>query len=171
LIKRNNPVEEPKNSNTTNTTNTTNTSNTINTSNIFKENDVLNYNNGIKEEMKKNYNFDYFKQRNKEIYSSSNSRSTSNADTKKKNNPTDTEKKENFIDEKTLAKLQEFIKQDDLSKDKYKTINNTPNDNNNPNFVEEGFENEEKELLVNRPVKNFVWGLGNQTKQKKCIEL
>ena len=27
----------------------------------------------------------------------------------------------------------------------------------------------EKDILVNRPQKNFVWGLGNQTKQKKCI--
>lgn len=117
-----------------------------------------------------NLNFDYFKQRNKEI----NKKGTNKKGGSKLNTINDPENEESkekeFIDEKTLAKLQELIKDDKENIDKgYKKVNpdieDTIDENDASNI--QSPENE-KELLVNRPAKNFVWGLGNQTKQKKC---
>jgi len=99
-----------------------------------------------------NYNYDIFKQRNKNI---------SDNILKSKQSGND-EKVE--ISSKTLDKLKSLIEEDEKVKENYKNPNT-----NTEEFqeVEENFE--VKEVIVNRPLKNFVWGLGQQTKQKKCI--
>lgn len=100
-----------------------------------------------------NYNYDIFKQRNKNISDNIKSKQNTNED-------------KNEIDPKTLEKLKSLIEEDE--KEKVKENYKTPNTDSveNQEILEENFE--EKEVIVNRPLKNFVWGLGQQTKQKKC---
>jgi hypothetical protein len=115
-------------------------------------------------------NFDAFKKRNKEINSKIQNKEEPNK--KPKSN-------ENVVDEKTLAKLEEIIKENEnnnannrdifkLFKDKISQIDeeelitdNTSEDNGSNIETESN-------VLVHRPLKNFVWGLGEKTKQKKC---
>lgn len=96
----------------------------------------------LKEEMKKFPGFEAFKERNKNL--------------KKPQ-----KEKENMVDEKTFEKLQQLIEEDEEN-EKYKTI---PSNNKQDAKT---YEEDQKELLVKRPSKDFVWGLGQQTKQKKC---
>ena len=112
----------------------------------------------------KEFDYDVFKNRNKEI---------SQKDKKKKEvkeieteEDIDEEEKQGFIDEDTLAKLKELIKEGEAKEEKenFKSFNKEKEEENkfNGEFMEE------KNVLVQRPLKNFVWGLGQQTKQKKC---
>jgi hypothetical protein len=105
----------------------------------------------IQEEMKKMGNFDFeaFKMRNKDLKN------------KTKSGPSQKASKEDMelLDEDTMKKLDELINKDPDSK-KFHKINNQEEE-----FIKV---EEEKNVLVHRPLKNFVWGLGQQTKQKKC---
>jgi len=117
---------------------------------------------------KDNYNFDHFKQRNKEIMKKRNE-DKETKDKKKGKNMEDEDEEMNeekpLIDEKTLAKLQDLIKNDkDNKNSEYKSINPENQEDEIYNTADN-----EKEVLLHRPAKNFVWGLGNQTKQKKCM--
>jgi len=108
----------------------------------------------LKSEVNKfqNYNYDIFKQRNKNI-------SDNILKSKQSGNEERVE-----ISSKTLDKLKSLIEEDEKVNENYK------NPNTNTEEFQEAEENiEEKEVIVNRPLKNFVWGLGQQTKQKKCI--
>ena len=120
----------------------------------------------LRQEIKnmKEFDYDVFKNRNKEI---------SQKDKKKKEvkeieteEDIDEEEKQGFIDEDTLAKLKELIKEGEAKEEKenFKSFNKEKEEENkfNGEFMEE------KNVLVQRPLKNFVWGLGQQTKQKKC---
>ncbi len=77
--------------------------------------------------------------------------------------------KKGIINKNTLAKLQSLIDQD-KEKEEYKSINKSEeNEQNNSVKLNDNFE--DKTVLVNRPLKNFVWGLGLQTRQKKCKKI
>jgi hypothetical protein len=105
----------------------------------------------LKDEMKKmgNMDFESFKTRNKDLKN------------KMKSNSAQKKPKEEIelLDEDTMKKLDELINNDPDSK-KFHKINNEEEE-----FIKI---EEEKSVLVHRPLKNFVWGLGQQTKQKKC---
>jgi ribosomal silencing factor RsfS len=92
------------------------------------------------------FDLDMLKNRNKQINKSSSTKRNEGV-------------KENYIDEKALEQLQELIKKDESNKQGYKNLENS----------DEPLENiiDEKQVLVHRPGKNFVWGLGQQTKQRK----
>jgi hypothetical protein len=90
--------------------------------------------------------FDFFLKRNKEL------------NMKPKVNSNSKPKQEDIIEDDALSKLQELINKDSKESN-YKTLNNE-----NDEFIPI---EEEKNVLVNRPLKNFVWGLGHQTKQRK----
>lgn len=95
------------------------------------------------------FNFDMFKRRNKDLKTKEND----------KNKTTD------ILDKKALAKLEELIKEDETSNTEYKQINyRVDSKTEEENYDPEYFNN----VLVHRPTRNFVWGLGQQTKQKKC---
>jgi hypothetical protein len=105
----------------------------------------------LQQEMKKmgNIDFEAFKMRNKDLKN------------KTKSGPSQKSPKEDIelLDEDTMKKLDELINKDPDSK-KFHKINNQEEE-----FIKV---EEEKNVLVHRPLKNFVWGLGQQTKQKKC---
>jgi len=128
----------------------------MNKENNFSENKLKTekYHEDISQEIKNIADFDYdiFKKRNKDIQNKTVKEIKIQSESKK-------EEKENFLDEKTLNKLQELIKKDN-NEETYKPLNDTDDTNYN---IEE-----EKNVLVHRPLKNFVWGLGQQNKKKKC---
>ncbi len=106
------------------------------------------------------FDFKAFEQRNREIYKNE-TREKKSAEKASEN----LEKEKQKIDEATLSKLQALIKNDKETENEtnYKSIM----EDQNKHIYQD--ESTEKEILVTRPAKNFVWGLGNQTKQKKCI--
>lgn len=118
-------------------------------------------------EIKEKFNFDSFKDRNKEIFKDKNK--------VKPDEKTDKKNKEPAIDLETLARLNELIaddeEQENILKQKpgYKPLNNEGSIDQQETIQTEGESLEENPILVQRPTKNFVWGLGQQTKQKKCI--
>lgn len=91
----------------------------------------------------KQYNFSEFEERNYNI--------NQNAKIKNENK---------FIDENTLNSIQKLIDEDDNS-GKYKHLET------DFQGVVEGNETG-SDILVQRPKKNFIWGLGQQTNKKKC---
>lgn len=110
----------------------------------------------------KNFNFDSFKKRNQEI-----------------NTKAKSKEKESDINKKTLDKLQGYIKKDEETDGFNKfDIFSSKSSISNANLsveskVEEDDEDgdafgEDNNVLVHRPLKNFVWGLGEKTKQRKC---
>jgi ribosome-associated protein len=115
----------------------------------------------------KDFDYDIFKKRNKEILSKDKKKKKIEKIEKQENEESDLDLDEDQeIDEKTLAKLQELINQDQEGKDNFKPLNKAKEEN--VKIDEEGEPlPEEKPILVNRPLKNFVWGLGQQTKQRK----
>lgn len=71
--------------------------------------------------------------------------------------------RENFISEQTLQKFEQLVNEDkDI--DKYNNVQSTFE-----GVVDDSIEDPFTNVLVHRPSKNFVWGLGQQTKRKKCI--
>jgi hypothetical protein len=125
------------------------------------------FNQQIFNSIKQDYNFDSFIERNKEIHKKGKTNIEKNNRKAKTKDEFSEEDEGKYIDEKTLAKLQEYIKNDkDNKSSQYKPIN--PQDEE---ITQSESADIEKDILVNRPQKNFVWGLGNQTKQKKCTYL
>jgi len=73
------------------------------------------------------------------------------------------------FDPEILSKLEEFALEDSI-KGEPKIITENKFSVENSEEIDEEFEDGEG-VLVHRPVKNFVWGLGlgQKTKQRKCI--
>ncbi len=124
------------------------------------------------------------KKRNKEINSKYKQEKLANEEIKEKSPDKMKKSTKSPINEQTMAKLQEIMEEDQRANpDKlnlYKNVNdfnfNDPvipdldenEKSENQNF--EKIENQEDDnILVHRPLKNFVWGLGQKTKQKKCM--
>ncbi len=123
-------------------------------------------------------NFEVFSQRNKEInMKSSQVKSQTNLN---KNT-------EDGIDKNVLSELNNLIENDqresNYDHDHDQNENSTSSLNNNQYYISssnytnnqreantENTETEAENVLVHRPLKNFVWGqgLGQKTKQKKC---
>jgi hypothetical protein len=119
----------------------------------------------------KNYdsNFDVFKKRNKELNKKA---KAENKITDKIGQEDNGKKEPTYIDEKMLAKLQQLINDDkeNFNVNDFKSLNKP-----GTSKVEEqelkstgGEINPRENVLVVRPSKNFVWGLGEQTKLRKC---
>lgn len=128
------------------------------------------------------FNFDSFKNRNLEI--SKNNNLNSNHKLNSKNKLKDKQKEElegdeknqvverQEFDQKLLAQLNKFIQEDrSFFNEQGKKINESSNNINHEikeDKIEEEFENKFDGVLVKRPPKGFVWGMGNQANKKKC---
>lgn len=112
------------------------------------------------------YDFEAFKTRNKELNKKINREQSvlNEEENSKMKNKTE-------MDSKTLEKLQSLIEEDkdnmtDDFAEEFKKINVVVS---KPSEEEEN--KKESEVLVHRPSKNFVWGLGHQVKKKKRMEI
>ena len=134
------------------------------------------------------FDFDTFKNRNLEISKNNlNSNSKLNSKTKSKNKQKEegqeNEEKENKdleemqeFDQKLLAQLNKHIQEDkSFFTEQGKKMNQATNANSNnsddkfkEDKNEEESENKFDGVLVKRPLKGFVWGMGNQANKKKC---
>lgn len=146
----------------------------------LKQNDCLN----SESRNSTRFNFESFKNRNLEISKNNlNSNPKLNSKNKSKNNPK--EETEEFeednqrqlverqeFDEKLLAQLNKYIKEDSsFFTEQGKKINQSTKNTSDEmmeNKIEEENENKFDGILVKRPPKGFVWGMGNQANKKKC---
>ncbi len=67
-----------------------------------------------------------------------------------------------------MKRLKEIIQEDKDNLDEYKTFEDENTNSMITSNQLKSEEKEEKDYLVKRPTKNFVWGLGEQTKRRKC---
>jgi len=85
-----------------------------------------------------------------------------------------TEERQDF-DQKLIAQLNKFIQEDNsFFIEQGRKINesaNNINDEIKEDKIEEKFDNKFDGVLVKRPPKGFVWGMGNQTNKKKCKKI
>lgn len=135
------------------------------------------------------FSFDTFKNRNLELskinFNSNpklNPKSKSKKKQKEEGNENEDEKANEGIerqefDQKLLVQLNKYIKEDSaVFTEQGKKINQDAQNNsgNKDEFKHESYNAEEENdnkfdgILVKRPPKGFVWGMGNQANKKKC---
>lgn len=129
------------------------------------------------------FNFESFKNRNLEISkANSSSNPKLNSKTKSKKQKEENEDEENNklserqeFDNKLLSQLNKYIQEDtsylsELGKKVNQTVKESSlsNEEVKEEQNEEESENRFEGVLVKRPIKGFVWGMGNQTQKKKC---
>jgi len=134
----------------------------------------------------KKLNFDSFKKRNLQLNKNllddknniiSNREATINK-IESKSNKNDNDDESHVInsqefDEKLISQLNKYIKEEGTMFNTSVEDNNKRNHKNlsdkMDNEIEDEIENKFDGILVKRPHKGFVWGMGNQTNKKKCI--
>lgn len=71
------------------------------------------------------------------------------------------------MNDKLLSQLNKYIKDDDEFLNTNKSVNKNKEIEFSNQEIEDNF-NQLDGVLVHRPPKGFVWGLGQQTRKKKC---